>query len=741
MTANNSLEGLTLTLVATGGMNSLGWNIASHLILNSDLTHEGILGDKDGITQLQIYNRDPRKTRSLKQHLNTLLKLNDALSQRKNEKAFSIKRIEKIEEAAQSSDVMLISYDTVPGIDRRNALKTTSKRAKSLNSNIPVLREWQSAFKNYEGLMVFLTNPSDYMAYFGIDILGLDKDQIVGFNHVDTSRLRDEFQYITKDAIEELAGRTLSEEEKTTAMDALSELNNYTAFMLGNHSADSFGFFSNMTYGQSQIPWNSHPVLADEKVKKGIVQLIHKKARELSEIIDGPNANCIPPIIDVIRGIVTGEGVFEMAYLLELSEKLEQKIKRRYNAEVKGVCTGVPVIFKKDEKKRRAEIADEFKDCKGQFYIANTEEKEKFETILERNATQIVEATKLKKKEGEYRFLEESNLLIIRDILSDTLMLKETKKIDSIKNPSLLVFEKEKELHVKEKQAHYDCKPVITAIDTNKNILAAVSCQARKTIHIWEFPYITTETTNQSPCIKQIVSTDIGPMQNGNNINHILLGEKEVYLAESNKIEKRKLDNLKEAKTASLKLDEEIWDIHKKDSSIFAACSKGIIEEFDEDLNKIHTYNTPKNDADIKKVKTIELRDKKYVAGINEEGQIYLWSGKNDSGNKILQTQSNCFDISAEFLGNQEILSIYYITKDTVLAIAQFNPASKKIIKSEITKINCNYEINEIKVSDSEVFLASDKRVKSFINKKELNLDYSPQNTFIDQIKIIKYQK
>ncbi|MBW2986361.1 hypothetical protein KY333_03245 [Candidatus Woesearchaeota archaeon] len=742
MATNNSLEGLTLGLAATGGMSSLGWNILSHLVLNSNLTEEGIIGSKKGIAKICIYNRDFKKTAHLIQHAYTLIEKNKDLSKRAKDQSFSIQSCRKINEIADNTDVLLIGYDTVPGIERRNALKTTSARSRSLNSNIPVLHSWQSAFKDYDGLLAFLTNPSDYMTYFGIDILGLDRDQVVGFDHVDTFRLRNEFKYLGP-ALEELAGRPLSTEEKSTAINALSELNDYTAFIIGNHSADSFGLFSNMTCGKSNTPWNQIPVLSDEKVKKGIISLIHKKARELSEVIDGPNANCIPPIIDVIKGIVTGEGVFEMAYYLEISSKLQKKIKKKYDADIAGVCTGIPVTFTKDSKKIRAEIADKFQEDshKVKFPNATKEEKEKFEGILERNASQIAEATVLKNKEGEYRFLEENTILILRNILSDKLLLKETKKSTVTADASILLPGKQTELEVKEHPTHYDSHTIITAMAAHKNKLIAASCQARRTIHIWELPYSTSTGLCTDTDIRQVTSTDIGPMQNGKNIEHLLMDDNAVYIAEAKAIEKRDMNNLTEENPSAVSLDEEIWSLDMYESSIFAACSNGRIEEIDTELSPVASYTTADSEANMTSVKIIELNSEKYVFGINEDCAVYIWKNQDAAVNKALQLKNNCFDIQVENTGSGEKIAIYHITDDNYLAVSQVDPEKGQVIETEVTKISCSPETRAIKISGNEVFLMSNKRVKSFINKTTLNLDYSPSDKFIEQIDIIKYQK
>jgi hypothetical protein len=569
----------------------------------------------------------------------------------------------------------------------------------------------KDAFGGSEGLGVICTNPPDYLVYFTPEIFGWDRDQVVGFNHPDTYRLRN----------------------------LKSPVKLARAWMLGDHSPNSFAHFTPDIYTMLHAEYKGDAKKIDKRIKE-IIQEVHKKGFQIFEVMGHSNVNCAFPLADVAEGIITGQDALQMSYYIELPaempEELLQELTDLQNLtqiEINGVCTGVPVIFKKKKGVFRAELAPEF----GKGHVFDTavldstpaaleySEKKRFFPVLMSNAKEILTAKQYgKEHDGHALFPTENTLLVISNVLSNELLLYETKKDIYDEDPSILFKNK--------KSTHACSGPEVTAVAADGNQLVTITGGLAQ---LWKLPYKNISDTPSSTKNDVQYVTDLGKTEPG--VRQITLKDNEVYLASSKDIEKRDLSGNSRVKTS---LDIDIWSILAHDSSLFCSCSDGRVIELDSSLKQKAAYHTTNSNSKIIKSKVIEFNGKQYLFGINDSGDIYMWKPGETKAAKRWHSKKSCFDVQTENHKEGSIVCVYAIGEDDLLEIKRILPATDSKIDTVKTNIQCS-AVKDIQAKGNEVFLIANNRVRSILNQETPNLDISLSDKFVKQVCTVQYKK
>ncbi len=701
------LEGLVLGIVGVGEENSLSLNFACKLVENNELTERGVVG-KNGISKIYVNSRNAGKVQNLiEKYMIPRVDINPKL---KSELGKGFITNKSIAEVARDTDICFFLYDTMGGEQRRSF--KSSKRNKSINSNVEELYKWRDLFAGYKGLMVFCTNPTDPMTYVATKIFNLDKDQAVGFNHVDTFRFWAELKS-TVVSTSDNDIQKLKPEEKDELCQAIDTLSLWTAYVIGPHSNKCMGLYSHVRYDKLHQAWNNLPGLL--KLNKKIIANVKKTAFELIEGFGSPNVNCIPALSEVIEAIVKNDKIVEMSYYIEnvagYIESIGQKTKDAIEKEcgvgieelvnqlkITGFCTGVPVEFYRVANKIiRARIAPDFSAGKHMFKydtlatIPEYNEKQIFlDDVVADGVMTIAEAEVLKehdeknKGSGKYHWIIENALAVIKSANNNVLLLTERLK-DNTSIPLLFEGETFPLKHTEEKKHSDSAKKSsipseVTCFATYKNRLVAITCNTttdKRLLHAYEFQYlklgnILKKETKKNNKPYTSAKMDI-TVQNWQRINFAALQDTTVYLTENKSIEKIELDWKHDEKTnrisvipktnKRISLKENILSFAEYKGHIFCGLSNGEVNEYDSDLNHIMTYHGAKKNKDIVKLKIIDWNNKRHVYVMNENNELYH-SIDGDDLKFVLQAKKSCFDVAPEKFKDKEALCVYTIKQD-----------------------------------------------------------------------------
>lgn len=712
---NTPLEGLVLGIVGVGSDSGLGWNLGCYLSASIDkLTRKGVFGPK-GISKVLIYNRNTDRAEELVEQMN-----NNTMRGSKSKVNFDYATAPS--EIAKKTDICIFLYDTIPG-DIRRSFKA-AERNKSFGTNLDALiKDYKAAFDGYKGMVVFGTNPSDYMTYFGTQILGLSKNQCVGFNHVDTFRFRLELKRVLK---------------STCKSGKLRKLIDQYAYIIGTHNKKSVGLFSNIKERGTDKGefWNSEARRSMHN--KEIMEYVHERAFELIKKIGSPNDNCVNALTQVIKGIVTCKGTYEMSYHIKIPQSLRKELQEKYNIDLEGVCLGVPVEFYQDaEGRRRARINEEYLGndshelkLEGLFPGSEYNEIVAWQDCLRTTAVKTIEAILLKNKEQRYRFLEETDTNVIKAVYHNELLVTEKKN-------------KTKRISIKEKSRRGFIKPDIACFATYKNKLAVVTMGVKRLLHAYEFPNVQLEDLVKGTACEAIAQADSAAEITGKDaqINFMSLNDDKVYFTEDYAVERKKINwgragnsicvSFRDEPVCRYELKEnaEILSFLEQNNIIFCGLSNGSIIELDSNLKEIKKYKTG-NDASIKKIKQIKFKKKTFLFAMNDAGEIYKFTD-NLKGEKINDSKKYDFDVMLEKSKDEELLCMYAVNEARDIEQAYYSDDIFTISKTIDQKFGKN--LKEIFLTESgEIYLISKAGVK--IRDTEGNTQDISLNEFEDKI-------
>lgn len=693
MPKDKKLDELVIGIIGVGGATSLGFCFLNELLRKYHLIGKG------GIARILVNDIDKKKTKSLTEdHIHS-----------------SIIEPVELKKIADEADIYFFTYAAPAGAQKEYHGIDRELRKKFFNANVQALysKEMRDAFGGSGGLGIFCTNPPDYLAYFAQGLFGWEKNQSIGFNHADTHRLRK----------------------------LKRGLNLINSWMIGDHSPNSFAHFSKDIYRLLDVSCNENKEEIEKWIRE-VIKEVHKKGFQIFGAMGHSNASCATPLADVAEGIVTGRGEFQMSYYIEIPKDLPPSLLKELTdlqnitgIALDGICTGVPVIFSKNNGLVRAELAPGF--GKGHVFdasvLADAEEgrysaKRAFASVIENNAKEILTAKQYgKKQDGKPLLPIENTLLVLNILCVNNLLLYETKK-DIINGDKSLLFPKKKSSH--------ECAGLeIAAISAFNNKLVTVS---NKRVDLWKFPYknIAELVSGKEDSIEH--EADLGP--SGNSIHKAALQKDTVYLAGSWNVEKRDFNGKTLASTKE-PLDLEIRSIFAGNTGLFCCCSKGKIVEFGLNLEQKSVYSDEGNTANMRKARLIDFEGNKYLFGINDSGSIFMWKQGDLKAKKTWQSKKPCFDVQVEQYEENIVICIYKIADDDRLEVERVLPGSEKQFNTLKTNIECSAAIQDIQAEGNDVYLITNNRVRSFLNKEERNLDISLQNIGIDQASIIRYKK
>jgi len=693
MTKDTSSQGGILSVVGVGAATSLGFHLIDKITSNKKLIEQGLIS--------KILINDIRKERVdsiINDHLDSELTVKNA----------------SLAEIAEQADVYVFTYAAPGGCQKKYHGMDKELRKKLFNANVLALysKEMLDAFTGAKGLGIFCTNPSDNLAYFSTEIFGWEKNQANGFNHADSYRLQNQKEL---------------------------QIDFSNAFMIGDHGPNSFAHFTPEIYAQLMEYCNNNPDLVDKTIKQ-IIKTVHRKGFEIFHTMEHSNANCAPPLLKVVEGIFSGKGVFQMSHSINIDalpknarKKLDrlEKLTGEYSEFIK---TGVPVRYTKQNGVYRSEIAENFgTGCDFDIDALSTAPKEinydeqtQFFNVIERNLKDTLTAKKYSKKGRKHAMLPvENSLLVIHTLLNSQMDLFETKKDALLNDASLMYPKKKSELIV--------TSPEIKTIAACDNKLITVQSDGEVILN--EFPKNKLENTSDTG---NCHATKLGTIDQA--VRLAAVDNDRVFFATSRSVQKYSISDFQQQTSKRKEFKKDIWGIFADSNGLFCACSGGEVKELDNNLEEIKSYKLFKNDSKMIKVKNLNFNSKNYVFAMNAEGTVCMWDSETSELKAEIKSNNPCFDSQVENDGYSEYICVYHAGENGRLNYTKIQPDKNQLSEHE-TSISCYPDVKDLQADGNEIYLISNNRIRSFLNKETRNIDVSLNDKYINKTVQVRYKK
>ena len=683
-----------------------------------------------------------------------------------------------VEDMCRLCDLIVLAFETSIGASKKNIPIDYYFRQRCFNSNIRALKESIAPkLQGYDGLLISVTNPPEAISYYVPEIIwGIDRNQVIGFQYVDTERFRKECseRYKTTPFLDEF------QIKDKILQQIIKEIRPEGGFVFGEHSPNMIGVFSQIMINNVHR-WNSNTKLKELNPK--IIEAVRKKGIDIANEIGATGKNAAPSLAKLIEGAIKQKTdqkeIFTGSYFIELEKPLKDWIYRKYHTEIAGLCTGVPIEFylenaREDKKPKgskrqmviRARFPEKYRLKKHSFDFnsISKEEQKEFRECIEISLTgsnrmfkpsevlqgSLLETIGLKKKEGLPRYLVENDLAVVRGTSPNSeILLIETvgsRKQDLKDNPSILLQQGKDTLHLAE----------ITAMAMYKNTLVVSTFEKNRLLHVIDFPYLGVQDVVREielPRLRRKQPANMDPpntsIEEKKDITFMTLNKRQLYLAESQLIQKRPLYSLEDCLAEKKFTEKQVSALCSDDDGVYCGLSTGEIIKFDSNLIETCMFDTEEK-SKIVKIRPVKISGRQKIFAMNKKGHLFECSEQTANIKKSsINSEMCCFDIQIETYKNNPFLCIYYANNDCIgIKIDTEN----KLLRQGLSKKNFEepipfhrgYEIKDLIARGDELYVISDMNVESILDKNRQGIKKTmPIGNFgkIKQTGFIKYKK
>lgn len=718
------------------------------------------------ITQILVTNRDDS---------DSIGKVKSFIKYNLQEKAEGERVIRApIDEMCRLCDLIVLAFETSIGASKKNIPIDYYFRQRCFNSNIHALKESIAPkLQGYDGLLISVTNPPETISYYIPKIIwGIDRNQVIGFQYVDTERFRKECneRYKTTPYLNQfqINDKVLQQIIQDSEPDG--------GFVFGEHSPNMIGIFSPITINNVHR-WNSNTKLKELNPK--IIAEVRKKGIDIAKEVGATGKNAAPSLANLIKGAIKQKEIFTGSYFIELEKPLKDWIFRKYHIAIDGLCTGVPIEFYlenaiEDKKPKgserqmviRARLPEKYRLNKHNFDMnaISKEEQKDFRECIEISLTgsnkmskpnkvlqgSLLETIGLKKKEGLPRYLVENDLAVVRGTSPNSeILLIETvgsRKQDLKDNHSILLQQGKDTLDL----------PEITAMAMYKNTLVVSTFEKNRLLQVIDFPYLGVQDVVREielPRLRRKQSANLDspntPLEEKKDITFMTLNKRQLYIAESQLIQKRPLYSLEDCLAEKKFTEKQVSALCSDDDGVYCGLSTGEIIKFDSNLIEICMFDTEEK-SKIVKIRPVKISGRQKIFAMNKKGHLFECSEQTANIKKSsIDSEMCCFDVQVEKYKNNPFLCIYFANKDCIgIKIETDN----KLLKQRLSKkhfeepipFHRGYEIKDLIARGDELYVISDNNVESILDKNRQGIKKTmPIGDFgkIKQAGFIKYKK